>query len=286
MINKNNVYYGIMGVVVGDALGVPYEFNPRGTFQATNMSGFGTHNQPPGTWSDDSSLTLATLASLTRYAGKINLEDIMSRFVQWWSKGEYTPYGRVFDCGNTTASAIHSYVNGKSIKECGGGEVTDNGNGSLMRILPLAFVPHTDEDIVNVSALTHAHPISTEACRIYLDIAQAIIEGKTIEQIKHIIKNMSVSTVYEMLPDLCKYQQKDIDSDGYVVHTLEAALWCFLTTNNYKECVLKAVNLGKDTDTVAAIAGGLAGLFYKDIPNEWVEKIARKEWIEDLCDEL
>lgn len=279
------VYEGIMGLVVADAVGVPFEFKKRDTFRATDMTGYGTYNQPIGTWSDDSSMTLATLESMVRL-GRIDLKDIMGNFVYWLANGFFTPYGEVFDVGGTTRKAITKYAyQGRDPKTCGCGEISDNGNGSLMRILPLAFVDCTVDDVFNVSALTHAHDISKEACRIYVEIARCLLDG---ELDIHHLKIVHHMDEFKRLEYLHKLGRGEIKSTGYVVDTLEAALWCLINTHSYKECVLAAVNLGNDTDTVAAVAGGLAGIFYgvggeKGIPHEWIEQIARKKWIWDLC---
>ena len=244
------IYHGIMGLVVGDALGVPVEFEERDSFQVTDMIGYGTYRQPPGTWSDDSSMTLATLESITRL-GRIDLKDILR------------------------------YAKGEKLENCGGKSFMDNGNGALMRILPIVFIPHTQEEIDAVGGLTHAHEISKIGCRLYLTVAEQILKGKEVVFPKEI--------PYYQIDNLKNLIRDEIKSSGYVVDTLEAALWCFYTTENYKNCVLKAVNLGGDTDTIAAVAGGLAGLFYgcggkKGIPEEWIAKIAKKDWIKELCD--
>ena len=133
----NKIYNGIMGLVVGDALGVPVEFKKRDTYTVTDMTGYGTYNQPPGTWSDDSSLTLATLDSMVKL-GKIDPADIMQNFFYWLNDGMFTPYGKVFDVGGGTRRAISRYANGKEPAKCGGKTRMDNGNGALMRILPVA----------------------------------------------------------------------------------------------------------------------------------------------------
>ncbi len=283
------IYDGIMGLVVGDALGVPFEFQKRDTFKAEGMTGFGTYNQPPGTWSDDSSMTLATLESVVRQ-GVVLPDDIMANFLNWFGYGDFTPYGEVFDVGHTTRNAILKYANGEHWSTCGGGLEMDNGNGSLMRILPLAFIKHSIADIQHVSALTHAHEISKTACELYVDIATALIDGcKKDTAVKEALF-YGVPSGFERIGNLDKLRRRDeIKSTGFVVDTLEAALWCLLKTDSYRECVLTAVNLGDDTDTVAAVVGGLAGILYgvggdKGIPREWIEQIARKEWIGELCD--
>lgn len=282
-------YDAIMGLVVGDALGVPFEFRPRDTFKATGMIGHGTHNQPAGTWSDDSSMTIATISSLCDNEG-VDLEDMMAAFAQWLKFARFTPYGIVFDIGRTTFAAIQRWLDGYPEDLCGLRDEQDNGNGSLMRILPLAFVPNvTGEDVWAVSALTHAHEISMTACEIYLGVAQQLLHGA--DKLDAVVDSMIQhgSEQFTRLSVLDLLLREDIKSGGYVVDTLEAALWCLLTTDNYRDCVLTAVNLGDDTDTVAAIAGGLAGILYgiggeKGIPEEWIDQIPQRVGIKSLCD--
>ena len=159
----------VYGLAIGDAVGVPYEFKQRGSFQCAGMIGYGTHHQPAGTWSDDTSMTLATCASI-KNMGKIDCEDIRRQFEAWFYEKKYTPFGEVFDYGITCSQAIEN--------KKGEEDERSNGNGSLMRILPLAFVPDvTDEQIAEVSAITHAHKISKESCIIYVRIAQEMFAG-------------------------------------------------------------------------------------------------------------
>ena len=281
----SKIYNGLMGLVVGDAMGVPVEFNPRDSFKVTDMTAYGTYDLPAGSWSDDSSMMLATVESIARL-GEIDTDDIMKNFVRWVNDGEFTPYGELFDIGRATRNAIQRYVQGISAEQCGGTAEWDNGNGSLMRILPLAFTDCDYETVNAVSSLTHAHEISKAACRVYVYIARQLLQGKTLEEIYNCF-GMKQST-FERLPILKDLTRDEIKSTGYVVDTLEAALWCNLKSSSYRECILMAVNLGDDTDTVAAVAGGLAGIIYgvggeQGIPGEWINQIARKEWIADLC---
>ncbi|NMD38892.1 MAG: ADP-ribosylglycohydrolase [Christensenellaceae bacterium] len=276
---KNKLKDAIFGFAIADATGVPYEFKPRGNFKATDMVGYGTYNLVEGTWSDDTSMTIVTCHSI-KEKGFVDLKDLMEKFSNWFYKGEYTPFGEVFDIGITTRKAIFNYNNGKSIDKCGLIGEFDNGNGSLMRILPLAFTDCDTNIIDKVSSLTHAHEISKEACRIYVKIARDLLNGI---ELKDSLKNIETGKTYERLKYLEKLSENEIKSTGYVVDTIEASLWCVLQTDNYKDCVLKAVNLGNDTDTVAAIAGGLAGIIYglDNIPNEWITKLKNKQLIEN-----
>ncbi len=261
---KDKLKAAIYGLAVGDALGVPFEFKKRGSFSVNDMIGYGTHNQPIGTWSDDTSMTLALCDSLKVNNKRVNIYDIKKRFRYWLYQGKYTSNGSVFDCGNTTYQAIK---NRKGIND-----INANGNGSLMRILPLAFCDVDNNEIDEVSAITHGHDISKEACRIYIKIAKQLLQGNNLSEI---LNCMNVSEYFKRLKYMDDISEDNIFSTGYVIHTLEASMWCLLKTNKYEEAVLKAVSLGDDTDTTAAVTGGLAGIIYgyEGIPKKWIEKI-------------
>ena len=289
---KSKIYGAIMGLIVGDALGVPFEFKQRDIFRCDGMMGFGTYNQPPGTWSDDSSMTLATIDSIVKNNGKVIPKDIMNNFCKWLYKAEFTPYGKVFDAGNTTQIALDQYYYvGKPTNKCGARDFRSNGNGALMRILPFTFVECTDADIAYISSLTHAHRISTDACVIYITITKNLLNGVPLDRAIIYGRAYSELKEFERLTKLETLSRDEIRSSGYVVDTLEAALWCLLKTDNYTDAILTAVNLGDDTDTVAAVAGGLAGMMYgvggeKGIPEEWIKRIAKLEYIEKLISKL
>jgi len=302
----------IYGHAIGDALGVPVEFEKRETLTANpvqEMRGFGSYDVPAGAWSDDTSMTLCLLDSLAGL-GCIDHADIMNRFIRWMDKAEYTPTGVMFDIGRATMQSLMKYVHGTEPLLCGGRSGYDNGNGSLMRIAPMAlylFNKHGADlsaddmqDIHEVSMLTHAHVRSQMACGIYVLIAVRLLDGMELsDAIRTGIA--CARTIYDeqedfrlemetygRLWDIEAFQVLPMDiirSSGYVVDTLEAALWCLLNTADYRECVLKAVNLGEDTDTVAAIAGGLAGIAYgwEGIPQEWKDGLLRSDFIERLC---
>ncbi len=287
---KNTEYLksAMLGLIVADALGVPYEFKKRDTFKVTGMTGNGTHNQPVGTWSDDTSMTLATLDSLIKKE-KIDYDDIMERFVSWFDNGEYCPYGECFDIGHTTLTAIGRYKNGSFAVQCGGRGFRDNGNGSLMRILPIAFVEHNVDNILDLSALTHGHSISMMCCRLYVQLAENLMNGISKEEAHK--KLTCCIDECEKIPQMKDYPREKIRSSGYVVDSFEAAVWSFVNSESYSECVIKAVELGGDTDTVAAIAGGLAGIYYgiggeKGISEEWIDTLARKDWIMEMLDKV
>ena len=305
---------GMLGLIVGDALGVPVEFMSRTELMknpVTGMREYGTHHQPMGTWSDDSSMALAELDSI-RTVGTIDYTDMMERFSRWCMYGEYTPFGEVFDIGIATSRALMNYAKGIAPLESGGKTEWDNGNGSLMRILPVCLYLFerqkkvcTSENesiyiIHAVSALTHAHVRSQVACGIYYFLVKAILEeegslenrlqkgmDRAYQYYRQDLSNHRELENYKRLADLSEFKEnpkEGIKSSGYVVDTLEAAVWCLLHSYSYKETVLMAVNLGEDTDTVGAVAGGLAGLYYKEegIPKEWLQVLQRREWIEEV----
>ncbi len=306
---KNTIESGLFGLTVGDALGVPVEFQSRAYLKenpVTDMFGFGTHHQPIGTWSDDSSLAFCLAESLcTGY----DLNDIAKNFVKWYSADLWTPHGKVFDIGIATRNAILNIAKGHQPDLCGGFSERDNGNGSLMRILPLVFYLQKENDIEviyqkvkEVSSITHAHFRSVFACFIYVIYCLEILKDKDKFEaykdmqfvLSEFLKDKSFNSVEIGLfdrilkNDISKYNENEIHSSGYVLHSLEASFWCFLNSDSYEETVLKAVNLGQDTDTTGAIAGGLSGIYFglENIPQKWINNLARVKDIKDLTDRL
>jgi len=303
-----NIKSALFGVAIGDALGVPVEFTSRNSLiknPVKNFIGNGTHNQPPGTWSDDSSLTFCLAEALT---SNFDLNAIGNNFMKWLHENFWTARGDVFDIGITTREAINRLSEGERPDLAGAFDVSSNGNGSLMRILPLLFYI-TDKPIgerykitKQVSAITHGHIRSVISCFYYLEFARQLISQKDkfeiytnlqteiTKYLNSISINPSEIAVFNRLlkQDITELQRQDIHSSGYVIHTLEASIWCILTTNNNKDAVLRAVNLGDDTDTTGAVTGGLAGLLYgfDKIPKKWLNQIARNNDIENLSERL
>lgn len=263
-MNINKIHNAILGLAVGDALGVPVEFKKREYLKknpVSSMLGFGTHKQPAGTCSDDTYMTMCLYNSVEE-KGSIDLNDIMKRFVKWKNSE------KCFDIGNTCYKAITRYESGASVYECGCDGFEDNGNGALMRILPLAFYDWiTVREIIGVCSLTHRHSLNILTCKAYVDIARNLLKGQKIAD--------AIDKVNTCYSGIALLNENQIKSTGYICDTFTAALWCLTNTNNYRDCVLKAVNLGDDTDTVAAVAGGLAGIIY-DIPVDWVKLVKRQ----------
>lgn len=301
----------MLGHAVADALGVPVEFASREELDdapVSKMEGFGTFPYPAGTWSDDTSMSIAALDSLKK--GEIDWDEIMLNFCKWLYSDAYTPADEVFDIGTTCETAIKNYFKqGMTTNECGLCDENSNGNGSLMRIHPfvlyatIKFLNGTEDGywlwmgcIKKASALTHAHERSIMGCYIYGYCLSFLLKEASRENLLKAIKFAGEDLDY--LPEFEHYKRifdsdffnlkrEEIKSTGYVVNTLEAALWCLVNTHSYKECVLTAVNLGDDTDTVAAIAGSLAGALYgyDSIPKEWLNTLIKRDYIENMCDE-
>lgn len=293
---------GIMGFTVGDALGVPVEFKSRLDIKKNpvmGMRGYGVHNQPKGYWSDDSSMTFCTIESIIEN-NYINYKDIMNKFSKWKNKGYWTPNNEIFDIGMAVSESIDRWDLGMDIEKCGSNNKYSNGTGSLMRMLPLAYFLNkkgykrvesvgTYCDCYNLSALTHGNTISKNCCVIYVDMAMQLLNGESIDNafnnLKH-FEQLILPKDFKLFDSEFKNLPKSkIGCVGYVVSALETVLWVLLNTDSYKNAVLGAVNLGGDTDTVGALVGGLAGIYYgyNSIPEEWINCIARKNDILDLC---
>jgi ADP-ribosyl-[dinitrogen reductase] hydrolase len=305
---KNKIKSALFGVAIGDALGVPVEFESRKTIckkPVVDMIGFGTYNLPAGTFSDDSSLTFCLAEALTQ---DFDLKIIGQNFAKWCYGNYWTPRGSVFDIGISTRQAIDRLVKGERPDLAGGFEISSNGNGSLMRILPLIFhiidkpISERYQITKEVSSITHGHVRSVIACFYYLEFARQIILGnekfKIYKNLQFEISNYLNATPINpdeillfdrlLIGNIYELTEDNIFSSGYVIHTLEASIWCLLKTDNYKDATLKAVNLGEDTDTTGAVTGGLAGLLYgfDSIPENWIKELARKEDVENLAERL
>jgi ADP-ribosyl-[dinitrogen reductase] hydrolase len=295
-----------LGLAVGDALGVPVEFSERPDLMSNpvrHMQGYGTWDQPPGTWSDDSSLSFCLAESLTTGYDPV---DIGTKFVRWYTDGYWGAHHKFFDIGLTTRVALTRIMSGKDPVRAGETREQSNGNGSLMRIAPAAlYFAHETDDLLyerlkEISSITHGHFRSVLSCFIFSKILIALFQGQD--------KNNAYQNMVSAVNDFAARHQFDgedlkpfqwilsgkidtmttdqVSSTGYVLHTLEASLWCLLTTSTYSQAVLKAVNLGGDTDTTACVTGALAGVYYGrgEIPQTWIETLARKDDVIDLAE--
>lgn len=309
-LNSDQARSLLLGVALGDALGVPVEFQDRAARQqdpVTEMRGYGTYWQPAGTWSDDASLTFCLAEAL---ADGFTLENLAANCVRWWRQAWWTAHGQVFDIGITTAESLRRLEQGVPAAQAGGRREGDNGNGALMRILPLlgrlSFDPAQAAAefrlVQDVADLTHGHVRSAAACWLYLSAAHWLRTGYSPAEAYNRLRQEGLATlrhlgvaeeeVVHFGPllggDLATWPEDRVQSGGYVLHTLEAALWCLLRHNTYADTVLAAVNLGYDTDTTSAVAGGLAGLYYGEasFPAEWLALLARRTDIEALASRM
>ena len=298
---------GIIGHAIGDAMGVPVEFYKRDELSAnpvTTMLGYGSHDVPAGSWSDDTSMEIATIVSIINKKG-LDYEDMMMNFYEWLKDGKFTPYGEVFDAGRTCIQAIINFSKGYEWWKCGLNDKMSNGNGSLMRMLPLAYycyykkasLEEIYEIVKNASSLTHAHEISILGCYIYVNYVLFLLDEEDKFTAYHKLKNIdyskftneSLASYINILEkDISKFPITSISSSGYIIDTLEASLWTILNTTNFEESIIQAINLGEDTDTIGAITGSMSGIIYgyDTIPKSWLNKLAKRKDLENLCDEF
>ena len=301
---RDRIIGGMIGALVGEALGVPVEFSSRPDRDAdavTGMRGFGTWKQPAGTWSDDGALLLCTAESLVGEDPDLELAGRL--YVRWLREGHWAVGGKVFDVGGATRAALDRIASGTPAASAGGAGETDNGNGSLMRILPVAlrFADASPDELVSYamrwSAITHRHVRSQLACAYYCLVVQQCMHGaapavalKTgAENFVPLLTRFPAErpTFARMLNgNFAKTGRADIRSGGYVIETLEAAIWCLLQGGTFADIVLRGVNLGGDTDTTACVAGGLAGVWLGIgvIPERWTEALAKNPPLGDLIE--
>lgn len=292
----------LLGLAAGDALGTTLEFRSPGCFKPlTDIVGGGPFNLKPGEWTDDTSMALCLAESLVT---KRDFDPIhqLETYVRWWRDGHLSVKGRCFDIGNATRGALARFEQNRE-PYCGDPSPHAAGNGSLMRLAPapLAFAGQPDVAITvagQSSRTTHAAPECIDACRYFAGLLVAAINGLPKDAIlnneyepvaKCLVGNPLAPKVAEITAGSFKVKQPpQIRGSGYVIHTLEAALWAFHTTDNFRDGALKVVNLGEDADTTGAVYGQIAGAYYgvHGIPAEWREKLAMRELLEQRATEL
>ena len=297
----------IIGHAIGDAMGVPTEFCTREELlnnPVVEMKGFGSHPVPAGCWSDDTSMEIATIESFLE-KDCFDYSDIMTKWVNWLYYADYTATEKVFDVGNSCLNAINNFRNGMKPLECAPNDINLNGNGSLMRILPVALYSYSkklkEEEIISltndISSLTHSHNISKLGCYIYVRYVIYLLEGLTKEEAYKNIQSLDYSFYGEeaincysriLKSNIKDLPLEDIKSSGYVVDTLEASLWIIMNSNNYKDAIITSTNIGNDTDTIGAITGSMAGILYgiDNIPKSWLDKLLKKDYLIDLANKF
>ncbi len=273
----------LFGIAVGDALGVPHEKKPRGSFKCLGWD-YTPEPDRKRTWSDDTALTLAELDSLGTLK-RVDFDAIMQNFMEW------------FLMGKSTVHAIKNYCYGKKAIDCGSKDIMSNGNGALMRIMPFCLLREEYRKTFNFDdavGMTHRHPINLVACCFFDVLVNAIVRGSDLKTAYETAEKSLSQEEKELIqmPSfglLSERPESEIKSGRFVLDTLWAAIWCVEKTTNYRYAVLKAVDLGDDSDTTASVAGGIAGLIYgiggeKGVPSNWIEQLACRNWLEDAAE--
>jgi ADP-ribosyl-[dinitrogen reductase] hydrolase len=294
--DRSDRYRGcLLGLAAGDAVGTTVEFAPRGSFApVTDMVGGGPFNLRPGEWTDDTSMALCLAASLLESRG-FDPRDQMERYCRWWEQGYMSSTGKCFDIGNTVRGALMRF---QEMGEPFAGSTHPQaaGNGSIMRLAPATiFWSSNVDDVVHYcgesSRTTHGAAECIDACRYLGLVLSRGLQGASKEEMLADCGDEVAAAPAIRALAAGRYRRKSVDEirgSGYVVQSLEAALWCFSKSDSFEECVLAAVNLGEDADTTGAICGQIAGAFYGEsgIPGRWVERLVQASEIRGMADRL
>jgi ADP-ribosyl-[dinitrogen reductase] hydrolase len=285
----------LLGLAVGDAVGATVEFRARGSFAPlTDMVGGGPFRLRAGEWTDDTSMAFCLAASLFERQG-FDADDQMQRYVAWWETGAYSSNGRCFDIGNTVQSALRRYkTTGNPFS--GSTDPRSAGNGSIMRLAPIALFYHHDyaqtlHFSVESSRTTHAALECLDACRLLAHILHFALAGADRETALFGADPALFSAPAIQAIARGDYRHKTeaaIAGTGYVVASLEAALWCVWQTDSFESAILQAANLGDDADTTAAVCGQVVGALYGEagIPARWLQRLAQVQELRNLTDQL
>ncbi len=285
----------LLGLAIGDAVGTTVEFQSRGSFvPIKDMVGGGPFNLKPGQWTDDTSMALCLATSLIEI-GQFDAIDQMDRYCNWYEHGYLSSTGECFDIGNTVRQALHQYKI-SSNPFSGSTSPRSAGNGCLMRLAPIPMFYFPDQERTlhfsgESSRTTHGATECIDASRLFGNILFRALSGASKTEILlgnelDMVESSSIQVIAKG-----NYQRKTIDDirgNGYVVDSLEAALWCFWTTETYEQAILAATNLGDDADTTAAICGQVAGAYYgvSGIPSHWLRQLTLGKEITELADQL
>ncbi|MBN2044290.1 MAG: ADP-ribosylglycohydrolase family protein [Anaerolineales bacterium] len=288
----------LLGLACGDAAGTTVEFKDPGTFPpVTDMVGGGPFGLPPGAWTDDTSMALCLAESLVE-SGGFDPRDQMERYIRWYREGRFSSTGRCFDIGSTTRGALENFLK-TGEPYSGSDHPRSAGNGSIMRLAPVPMCFAGDMYAVahysgESSRTTHGAAEAVDACKLFGVIIALALAGKPKESI--LFETSAWLNTAALSPRIAAIAQgeykhksiKEIRGSGYVVDSLEAALWSFWHTASFEQAVLTAVNLGRDADTTAAVVGQVAGAFYgiRNIPPGWLQKLVMRQEIESLAAQL
>lgn len=297
---KNCIY----GLTIGDAMGVPIEEYDRKRLlnkPVTKMLGWGNYYVPEGSWSDDTSMTLATMDSIIESKG-VDVTDIANKLCEWVNDNKYTPTGELFSITDTTRFSLMRFWDSKNALTSGGVKPSTNDNGSLIRMSPIAlycfYKKLSDKKIYDLvyktSSITNANIISIISCFIYVKLMIYILNGKTIEEAYKLIRRYKYDKFFDLSyleefdrlikEDISKLSIDEIESDNFCVHALEATIWVLLNTNSFESAIIGAINLGECTDNIGSLTGAIAGIVYKNksMPKEWIDSLQRKDFIDKL----
>jgi ADP-ribosyl-[dinitrogen reductase] hydrolase len=295
-VNQTQRFRGcLLGLAVGDAVGTTVEFRPRGTFEPpTDMVGGGPFALRPGQWTDDTSMALCLATSLVECGG-FDAHDQMRRYCQWADHGYLSSTGTCFDIGNTVATALRRYLrDGEPF--AGSTDPTTAGNGCIMRLAPIPMhffpdLPAVEQLAADSSRTTHGAPECIDACRLFARIIYRALDGMPKDDV--LLQDPKSFATAPRIAAIARgaYRGKpetEIRGTGYVVQSLEAALWAFDRTDSFSDAILLAASLGDDADTTAAICGQVAGAHYGDsgIPPHWLAQLVMREEITRLADQL
>lgn len=285
----------LLGLAVGDAVGTAAEFRQRGTFEPlTDMVGGGPFNLLPGQWTDDTSMALCLATSLVEQDG-FDPADQMSRYCRWADHGYLSSTGTRFDIGTTTVASLRRYQRDGN-PYAGLPSPTLAGNGCIMRLapIPMWFCPHlemVERFAADSSRTTHGAQECIDACRLFGRIICRALLGRSKDEV--LLGDADSFAAEDSVTAIARgsYRNKeaaDIRGSGYVVHSLEAAVWAFNRTHSFADAILMAANLGEDADTTAAVCGQLAGAYYGEsgIPSHWLERLVFRSEITKLADQL
>jgi ADP-ribosyl-[dinitrogen reductase] hydrolase len=290
---RNRKVGSLVGLAVGDALGTTLEFETRGTFDPiTDLIGGGPFKLNPGEWTDDTSMALCLAHSLS-YRNGFDAKDQMNRYCNWYQYGYMSSTGECFDIGNTVSTALRSYLEtGNPFS--GSVDEYSSGNGSLMRLAPIPmFYSEFDECIKYAgesSRTTHGSAECIDSCRLFASLIYHAYRSS--EKYEILDKNRYEPYTGNVLAisngSFLQKEYSELTGSGYVIESLESALWCFMHSMSFEECVLLAANIGNDADTTAAIAGQIAGAYYgiEGVSSRWLEKLAMKDEIIDIAEKL
>lgn len=288
----------LLGLAVGDAVGTTVEFRARGSFEpVTDLVGGGPFGLAPGQWTDDTSMALCLAESLITKSS-FDARDQMERYFRWYRGGHLSSTGSCFDIGNATSAALLRFERtGEPFS--GSDDPRSAGNGSIMRLapIPMFFCPDAEQAVLNASdssRTTHGAPECLDACSLYAYMLVKALDGKLKDEILfgadniELMEGLSPKIQAIASGDYRDKTKGEIRGSGYVVDSLEAALWCFLKTDTFRDAILETVNLGDDADTTAAVCGQVAGAYYGEsgIPFEWLAKLCMREKIAEFADRL